>query len=64
MTKAAIYFSLAIALASTSIVQAQNTDVDAAVNQAVYREANLILLRGKLGEGQQAVVRRDLVAAA
>jgi hypothetical protein len=64
MTKAAIYFGLALVLASTSIAKAQNTDVDAAVNQAVYREANLILLRQKLDEGQEAVARRDLVSAA
>ena len=64
MTKAAIYFGMAFIIASTSFANAQNGDVDAAVNQAVYREANLILLRQKIEEGQQAVARRDLVSAA
>jgi general secretion pathway protein D len=64
MTKAALYFGLAVAIAITSNSNAQNADVTAAVDQAVYREANLILLRQKLEEGSQAVARRDTAAAA
>src|SRR5690242_16298171 len=64
MTKSAVSFGLAILLAATTVSSAQTAATQAAVDESVYRTANLLLLRQKLTEAQTAVSRRDLPAAA
>lgn len=64
MTKSAVSFGLAMLLAATNATLAQTTPTDTAVDQAVYRTANLILLRQKLQDARAAALRNDLPAAA
>src|SRR5262245_48597242 len=64
MTKSVVTFGLAILLATTTVSMAQPAATQAAVDESVYRTANLLLLRQKLTEAQTAVGRRDLPAAA
>ena len=64
MTKSAVSFGLAILLATTTVSSAQTAATDAATQEAVYRTANLLVLRQKLTEAQIALTRRDLPAAA
>ena len=64
MTKSAVSFGLAILLAATNATLAQSTATDAAIDQAVYRTANLLLLRQKLQDARAAAVRNDLPTAA
>ena len=64
MTNAAASFGLAILLATTTVTLAQPAGTQAAVDESVYRTANLILLRQKLAEAQQAVTANNLPVAA
>lgn len=68
MTKAAaVTHVLAILLATALAAPAQTApanDADVAINTAVLRQANKILLRQQLADAADAVQRRDLPAAA
>jgi len=66
MTKAAVITPvIALLLVSGGVASAQTkADADLAVNVAVQRDANKILLRQKLIDASDAVARRDLVGAA
>src|ERR1700744_6478022 len=65
MTKAvSISLGLMLTLAAVIVAPAQNTPTDTAINEAVLRQANTILLRQTLGEAGDAASRGDLVAAA
>lgn len=64
MTRTAVLTGLAIFLAAITSAPAQPAATSAAVDQAVYRQANLLLLRQRLAEAGDAVTRRDLPAAA
>lgn len=68
MTKAAAVTQVfAILLATALAAPAQpavSQDADVAINTAVLRQANKILLRQKLADAAEAVQRRDLPAAA
>lgn len=68
MTKAAAVthvFALFLATALAASAQtASQADADVAINIAVQRQANKILLRQKLGDAAEALQRRDLPAAA
>ncbi|HEX9047815.1 MAG TPA: hypothetical protein VF988_12380 [Verrucomicrobiae bacterium] len=65
MTKAAL-FSLGFAalLAFPATLPAQETPADTAVNEAILRQANVIVLRNKLADAKIAAQRGDLVNAA
>ena len=64
MTKPAVSFGLAILLATTTVTLAQPAATQAAVDESVYRTANLLLLRQKLADARVAFTQRDLTAAA
>ncbi|MCX6930366.1 MAG: hypothetical protein NT154_45235, partial [Verrucomicrobia bacterium] len=59
----ALTLLFAAATAATA-AEAQTTPQDAAVNEAVYRQANRITLRNKLAEARAAQERRALPSAA
>ena len=65
MTKVAVVTPvIALLLAVGSVASAQSpADSDVAVNVAVRRDANKILLRQKLAEASDAMARRDLTGA-
>lgn len=54
----------ALLAASALAAPAQPAATDTAINEAVYRQANTIILRQKLVEAQSAVERKDLAGAA
>ena len=65
MTKAASFsFGFILLLASSAQLPAQTSPTDMAVNQAVLRQANTIVLRQKLADARVATARGDLIAAA
>jgi len=65
MTKAAlIFFGLAALLALPAAVPAQDTSTAIAVNEAVLRQANTIVLRQKLTDARRTELAGDTVAAA
>ena len=67
MTKAVtLYLGLTIllAMASASWSQAQTAAEETAVNEAVYRQANRVILLQKLAEARAAQARHALPAAA
>src|SRR6266850_6396542 len=65
MTKAAsISIGLIVLCGTIAIGRAQSTATDAAIKQAVQREADRITLRQKLEAAQAAEARKDLPAAA
>ena len=65
MTKAAIiFFSLAALLALPATVPAQDNSTAIAVNEAVLRQANTIVLRQKLAAARSANLAGDTVASA
>ena len=53
-----------LTLAAVCVAPAQSTPTDTAVNEAVLRQANTILLRQKLADAENAETRGDLTAAA
>lgn len=65
MTKAAlIFFGLAALLALPATVPAQDNSTAIAVNEAVLRQANTIVLRQKLADARRVELAGDTVAAA
>ena len=65
MTKVASFsLSLILLAGITPVGWSQSTPTDAAINEAVRRQADTILLRQKLGEARSAEARKDLPAAA
>jgi len=65
MTKAApLSLGLILLLAATAPVPAQTSPADTAVNEAVLRQANTIILRQKLLDAKNTAVRGDLAGAA
>jgi len=65
MTKAvSVSLGLILMLAGAITADAQNSSTDVAINQAVLRQANTILLRQKLDAAKAEAVRGDLVGAA
>ena len=65
MTKAApLSLGLILLLATAAVPLAQPAPTDTAVNEAVRRQANTIVLRQKIADGKTAEARKDLVAAA
>ena len=65
MMKAATFsLALTLLLAAAPAADAQTQPQEAAVNEAVYRQANRITLRQRLSEARAAQDRRDLPAAA
>jgi type II secretory pathway component GspD/PulD (secretin)/tetratricopeptide (TPR) repeat protein len=56
--------TLLLATAPASWAQPQGTPEDTAINEAVYRQANRVILLQKLGEAQAAQARHALPAAA
>jgi tetratricopeptide (TPR) repeat protein len=65
MTKAALLtLGLAVAIALPATVPAQESSTTIAVNEAVLRQANTIVLRQKLAEARSKEQRGDTVAAA
>jgi len=64
MTKAAsLSLGLIILVGTAAITWSQSAPTDAAINEAVRRQANTILLRQKLSDARSAESRKDLVAA-
>ncbi|MBW8865015.1 MAG: hypothetical protein JF609_08860, partial [Verrucomicrobia bacterium] len=59
-----LYIGLAALLAIPAIVPAQDTSADAAVKEAVLRQANTITLRQKLAEAAGVQQRGDIAGAA
>src|SRR5208283_570893 len=65
MTKAApLSLGFVLLLAAAAMLPAQTSPTDAAVNEAVLRQANTIILRQKLLEAKNTAVRGDLPGAA
>src|SRR5208283_2017613 len=65
MTKAAsLSLGFIFLLAATAMLPAQTSPMDAAVNEAVLRQANTIILRQKLQDAKNAAMRGDLPGAA
>jgi tetratricopeptide (TPR) repeat protein len=65
MTKAALFlFGLAALLVLPSVVIAQDNSATLAVNEAVLRQANTIVLRQKLVDAQAAAQHGNIVVAA
>ena len=65
MTKAApLSLGLILLLAATAPMSAQTSPEDMAVNQAVLRQANTIILRQKLLDAKNTAGRGDLPGAA
>ena len=64
MKAATLPLALTLLLAAIPAVPAQTTPSDAAINEAVYRQANQIALRQKLVDARAAQDRRALVPAA
>ena len=65
MTKAVpLSLGLFLLLAATAPVQAQTSPADTAVNEAVLRQANAIILRQKLLDAKNTALRGDLPGAA
>ncbi|MGB8370591.1 MAG: tetratricopeptide repeat protein [Limisphaerales bacterium] len=65
MTKAApLSLGFVLLLAAAAMLPAQTSPTDAAVNEAVLRQANTIVLRQKLLEAKNTAARGDLPGAA
>jgi tetratricopeptide (TPR) repeat protein len=65
MTKAApLSLGFILLLAAAAMLPAQTSPTDAAVNEAVLRQANTIILRQKLLEAKNTAARGDLPGAA
>src|SRR5882672_3201892 len=65
MTKAAsVSLGLAIFLAGTAVTLAQNPPVNTAIDEAVRRQADTILLRQKLVDAKGAEARGEITVAA
>lgn len=64
MKTSSLRFCFALLAASTLGALAQPAVTDAAVDEAVRRQADTIVLRQKLGEAQTAMARKDLPGAA
>jgi general secretion pathway protein D len=65
MTKVVpVSIGLILMLAAVTVSPAQTNPSEAAVNEAVLRQANTIVLRQKLDDAKVAVARGDLTAAA
>jgi tetratricopeptide (TPR) repeat protein len=65
MTKAApLSLGFILLLAAAAMLPAQTSPTDAAVNEAVLRQANTIILRQKLLDAKNAAARGDLPGAA
>ena len=65
MTKAVpLSLGLILLLAATAPVPAQTSPADTAVNEAVLRQANTIILRQKLLDAKNTAARGDLPGAA
>ncbi|MEK7706727.1 MAG: hypothetical protein AAB380_01870, partial [Verrucomicrobiota bacterium] len=64
MTKAAsLSLGLIMLIGTTAITWSQSAPTDAAINEAVRRQANTILLRQKLSDARSAELRKDPAAA-
>src|SRR6266496_4048199 len=63
MTKAANLLGLLLLLASTTPLMAQPAAADAATDEAVRRQAAIIMLRQRLAEAKAALDKADLVGA-
>jgi hypothetical protein len=65
MTKAApLSLGFFLLLAAAAMLPAQTSPTDAAVNEAVLRQANTIILRQKLLDAKNTAMRGDLTGAA
>ena len=65
MTKAtSLSFGFILLLAGAAMLPAQTSPTDAAVNEAVLRQANTIILRQKLLDAKNTAMRGDLTGAA
>ena len=65
MTKAApLSLGFILLLAAAAMLPAQTSPTDAAVNEAVLRQANTIILRQKLLDAKNTAMRGDLTGAA
>src|SRR5262245_8673639 len=64
MKSATLPIGLTLLLAAASVSYAQAPSQDAAVNEAVMRQANRIALRQKLAQAAAAQERHELAAAA
>ncbi|MGA2281914.1 MAG: hypothetical protein ABSG80_16610, partial [Verrucomicrobiota bacterium] len=65
MTKAALLsLGFFLLLATAAMLPAQTSPTDAAVNEAVLRQANTIILRQKLLDAKNTAMRGDLAGAA
>ena len=65
MTKAApLSLGFFLLLAAATMLPAQTSPTDTAVNEAVLRQANTIILRQKLLEAKNTALRGDLTGAA
>ena len=65
MTKAvSLSLGIIFLLATATVLPAQTSPTDAAVNEAVLRQANTIILRQKLVDAKNAAARGDLPGAA
>src|ERR1017187_7039339 len=65
MTKAApLSLGFILLLAAAAMLPAQTSPTDAAVNEAVLRQANTIILRQKLLDAKNTAARGDLPGAA
>ena len=65
MTKAApLSLGFILLLATAAMLPAQTSLTDAAVNEAVLRQANTIILRQKLLDAKNTALRGDLTGAA
>ena len=65
MTKAvSLSLGFAFLLAATATLPAQTSPTDAAVNEAVLRQANTIILRQKLLDAKNVQLRGDMPGAA
>ena len=65
MTKAApLSLGFILLLAAAALLPAQTSPTDAAVNEAVLRQANTIILRQKLLDAKNTALRGDLTGAA
>lgn len=64
MTKRAVSLGLAMLMAASTAILAQSAATQAAVDESVYRTANLMMLRQKLTEAKAALARQELPVAA
>src|SRR5437867_2319868 len=63
MMKAAKYLSLLLLVASATSLMAQLAPADTATDEAVRRQAAVIMLRKTLAEAKAALDKADLIAA-